>query len=392
AFVGGGLANVIAACRVAEAYPNLRIIVLERGPTLGGDHTWSFHDTDLSEADREYLEPAIARQWSQQEVRFPAFSRTLETGYNMMTSATLHSWAMSHLADRVHLNTDVSEIRANQVTTNGGDVIRAAAVIDGRGPTPSPALALGFQKFLGLELEMTRPHGIAHPVLMDATVDQLDGFRFIYLLPLSETALLVEDTRYSDTSRLDVATLNSAIQDYCASKGWTIAREIRSESAALPIVLAGSTDEYFSKFDENVALTGLRGLLFHPLTSYSVPDAARAADLIVRTANHPKQIPTALRDLSRSLWRSRAFMRLLARMMFVGADAPARRAIMQRFYKLPQDLIERFYSASLTPQDKLRILCGRPPIALHRAVASLPPRSGLRFAARGQHRVPASAN
>ena len=39
------------------------------------------------------------------------------------------------------------------------------------------------------------PHGLRSPMLMDATVPQLDGFRFFYVLPLAPRRLLVEDTR-----------------------------------------------------------------------------------------------------------------------------------------------------------------------------------------------------
>ena len=46
--VGGGLANCLIAYRLAERRPDLHILILERGPTLGGHHTWSFHEHDLS--------------------------------------------------------------------------------------------------------------------------------------------------------------------------------------------------------------------------------------------------------------------------------------------------------------------------------------------------------
>ena len=48
-----------------------------------------------------------------------------------------------------------------------------------------------------------------------------------------------------------------------------------------------------------------------------------------------------------------------------------RRDIFERFYTLPEGLIERFYVARSTRSDKLRILCGKPPVAVGHAMAAL---------------------
>ena len=46
--VGGGLANTLIALRLSDALPEIKIMILEQGPALGGNHTWSFHGSDLS--------------------------------------------------------------------------------------------------------------------------------------------------------------------------------------------------------------------------------------------------------------------------------------------------------------------------------------------------------
>ena len=43
----------------------------------------------------------------------------------------------------------------------------------------------GYQKFVGLEIRTPQPHGMVRPLLMDARVAQIDGFRFVYVLPLA---------------------------------------------------------------------------------------------------------------------------------------------------------------------------------------------------------------
>jgi lycopene beta-cyclase len=59
-------------------------------------------------------------------------------------------------------------------------------------------------------------------------------------------------------------------------------------------------------------------------------------------------------------------------MLFLAAEPKQRYEVLQRFYKLHQWVIARFYAASSTASDKARILIGRPPVSIRRALASLP--------------------
>ncbi len=70
-------------------------------------------------------------------------------------------------------------------------------------------------------------------------------------------------------------------------------------------------------------------------------------------------------------WKSGRVDRLLARMLFRAADPPERYRILERFYRLPEPLIGRFYAGRSTAFDRLRILAGRPPVAVGRAAAAL---------------------
>ena len=45
--------------------------------------------------------------------------------------------------------------------------------------------------------------------------------------------------------------------------------------------------------------------------------------------------------------------------------------MLERFYRLPEPLIERFYAGKSTLRDKVRLLAGRPPVPVLRALACL---------------------
>ena len=77
--VGGGLANSLIAHRILIERPDFPLLVVERGASLGANHTWSFHDSDLTDGQRRWMEPLIASRWSSHELRFASsFSDRLD--------------------------------------------------------------------------------------------------------------------------------------------------------------------------------------------------------------------------------------------------------------------------------------------------------------------------
>ena len=60
--VGGGLAGALTALAVARARPDLRLLLIERGESLGGNHTWSFFETDVSTEGHALVAPLVAHR------------------------------------------------------------------------------------------------------------------------------------------------------------------------------------------------------------------------------------------------------------------------------------------------------------------------------------------
>jgi lycopene beta-cyclase len=371
--VGGGLASSLIALRLKRARPSLRIIMLERDATIGGAHTWSHFATDVSPAISGWLGPLIVHDWDGYDVRFPTHRRALSTHYRSITSERLHAVMSELLGEDAWLEVEASDVRGDSVKLVDGRRLSAPLVIDARGARRSVNLALGWQKFLGQEVRLAAPHGLTRPVVMDATVAQLDGYRFLYVLPTGGDTLLIEDTRYSDGPALDRAALAADITAYALAQGWQFVEMLRDEVGVLPIALAGDIDAYWEEERATAAAdAGMRAALFHPTTGYSLPDAARTAELI---AGLPNLTTAAVREavvgLSKRAWNGRGFYRLLNRMLFRAAAPELRYKVLERFYRLPQPLIERFYAGEATLADKLRILSGKPPVPVGRALSCL---------------------
>ena len=387
-FAGGGLANGLLAWRLQQLRPDLRLLLLESGPALGGNHTWSFHDADLTPAQHAWIAPLVAHRWPGYQVHFPQRQRRLATGYSSVSSTRFDAVLQADLAaGAVRLNTPVAEVQPRFVRLADGAVLHARlAVVDGRGAAHSPHLALGFQKFLGQEVRLAEPHGMAEPMLIDATVAQHDGYRFVYVLPLTADTLLIEDTFYADGEAVDVPRLRRHIADYAAAHGWAIQAVLREEFGILPITLAGDA-EAFWRDAGGVPRTGLAAGLFNPATGYSLPDAVRLADRLV--ALQDWSAPALFADIqsyASSLWRSQAFFRLLNRMLFKAGDPGQRWSVIQRFYGLRTPLISRFYAGQPTFLDKARILSGKPPVPLGAAMRAAVASSALVQAQQQQSR------
>lgn len=367
--VGGGLANALIAWRLLVERPELDVRIVERGETLGGNHTWSFHDTDVPAEVMAWLQPFITASWKRQSVHFPGHSRTLDVPYHAISSEKLHEVLAPQLGGRLLLSADVVALSADGVTLADQRTIRAGCVIDGRGPEKNPHLALGFQKFVGLEVETHEPHGESVAVIMDATVPQLGGYRFFYTLPFSPTRILIEDTYYTDGPELDPASLAERVHEYARQKGWKIKEVVREERGILPVVLAGDMDRFWNLSGRDVAKVGLRASLFHPTTGYSLPDAARLAERIAKMPSITSaNVQAMIESYARTLWHDRKFFRLLNRLLFIAAKPEERVSVMERFYTLPGPLIGRFYASRLTLGDKAQIMLGRPPLPITRAV------------------------
>ncbi len=372
-FVGAGLANSLIAARLFERRPQVRFTLLEAGESVGGNHTWSFHASDLDAAGAAFIAPFQALAWIGHEVRFPAFSRTLSGHYGSVTSEQLATVLAERVCARIRTGAEVVEVAPFHVTLADGTRITADAVVDGRGAAPSPHLDLGWQKFLGQEVRLARPHGLRRPVIMDARVPQLDGYRFVYLLPLDADTLLVEDTCYSDGPELPIDAVRARIADYLAAQGLVADYVVREEAGVLPIALGGDIRAHLAEGLPQVARTGLRAALFHPTTGYSLPDAVALAELVSTLPDlSGPALAEAIRRHAISTWERRGFFRLLNRMLFRAAAPERRYAVLQRFYGLPEGLIARFYGDRLTLADKARILTGRPPVPLLRAARCLP--------------------
>ena len=64
---------------------------------------------------------------------------------------------------------------------------------------------------------------------------------------------------------------------------------------------------------------------------------------------------------------------MLDKMLFKAAEPAERYRILERFYRLDPGLIGRFYAGRSTMSDKARLLMGKPPVPVGRALGAILP-------------------
>jgi lycopene beta-cyclase len=296
-------------------------------------------------------------------VRFPGQSRRLGGEYSAISSSRLDEVVRARFAGRpgwrLFLGRSARALSAHRVELEGGEAIAADVVIDARGPGGGHDAA-GFQKFVGLELDLARPHRLAAPILMDATVEQIDGYRFVYVLPMGADRALVEDTYFADSPALDRGAVRERALAYARERGLEPVAIVREEAGVLPMPWRASGEPRPSA---GPLVAGYQGGWFHPATGYSLPIAARLAALVGEIPAE-RLFGRELAALAAEVRRQARFFCHLNRLLFRWFAPAERWQVLARFYQLPEPTIRRFYAAELTAMDRARLLVGRPPRGL----------------------------
>lgn len=371
--VGGGLQGCLLAHALAWHRPEADVLLVERAGELCGNHTWSFHETDVAEQARGWFDPLVVHRWPGYRVNFPGLSRRVKIPYATITSDRLREATLSlagggrraaragRLVVRTGEPCDILSPTAVRLGGTGDVSCRAVVDCRGRAAVASGAAAgagAGYQTFIGEEYETTGRWPASEPTVMDVPEDQADGFEFLYELPLGPDRVLLEYTRFHEEPSCDHARAAGLISARLSEAGAGSAKLLRTERGCLPMPYARTAGR-----EASAMAGGYAGGWYHAATGYSMPLAVRFADLVARAG--PDRVAAEVAAAAVSDRLRRGFTRFLNRLLFCLVRAEDRWQIFRRFYRvLPEDRIARFYAHRFTFTDAARIVIGRPPLGL----------------------------
>ncbi len=370
--VGGGLQGCLVAHALAWHRPEAAVLLVERSAELCGNHTWSFHETDVAEQVRGWFDPLVAHRWPGYRVRFPGLSRRVRIPYATITSECLREATQSLAGDgmnaacpaRFVVRTGEScEILSPTVVRLGGAAVSCRVVLDCRGRAGQAGNAAGgggagYQTFIGHEYETDGRWPASEPTVMDVREDQAGGFEFLYELPLGPSRVLLEYTRFHEEPTCDDARAVGMIAMRLAEAGTGSAKLLRSEKGCLPMPYARAPEPAGPSL-----AGGYAGGWYHAATGYSMPLAVRFAELVAQAS--PDRVAAEVAAAAANDRLRRGFSLFLNRLLFCLVRAEDRWKIFRRFYRvLPEERIARFYAHRFTFTDAARIVIGRPPMGL----------------------------
>lgn len=365
--IGGGLAGLSLALRLARAGYAGQLRVVEPREAYLDDRSWAFWTPDGSA-----LPVPACRHWDRWRFSRRDGARVVQSApgwrYVYVRSLDVYQAAQGAIAAMPNAKL-MCGVRAGAidrvadrftVETSAG-ALSARHVVDTRPPSATQwAGTPMFQSFAGREI------ALAQPGLDDGEVELMTdmradahGFVFSYVLPLSPTRALVEATRFS-AQPLGAGVLAADLGALLSARGWSQAEVIRSEAARLPMGLprAGEDAGPAGVVRAGMAAGALRaasGYGFQRIQAW----AERCANAVMAggaPVGHPAE--PRLRA-----WMDRVFLQALV-------TAPARTPdfFMGLASTVPGPAFVRFMSDRAGWGDHARVIAGLPPGPFLRAM------------------------
>ena len=364
--LGAGCSGLSLCYYLLERGVDAPILILDRKRTFEDDRTWCFWDVESTPFSQ-----LASKEWRSWEFISPGRSVVQITNrypYKCVTGRDFYKHVLTRLAESQNVTLRLGE-EVNCCTEENGQVrvetpsgiLRARQVFDGRGLSPG---SLTFQearrratwvpqKFVGLRVRANRP--VFDPercTLMDFSVDQSRGLRFVYVLPMGEREALVENV-YLSEAPISQAEHRAEIGAYLDSLHGLSRNKYEvfgEERGYIPM-----TDYAFPRrLGERIHNIGMLGGETRPSTGYTFVRIQRhcraLAAAIVSGGEPPERIHLRRLDLLDSL-----FLRFLRERP---GECPE--VYRRMFAGVPPDALVRFLTERSTPLDEARIIRALP--------------------------------
>lgn len=268
---------------------------------------------------------------------------TVRRGYAVFDTAALQT-SLGIAGARVVADR-ASVVSTDRVILRSGEQIDAGLVVDARGTTGRGPRQTAYGVVVAQDQAAPLLDG-ADAVLMDwspATgTDPTAPPSFLYVIPLDEHRVLLEETCLAGDPAIAVAELRTRLEARLAGRRFDVL-----DDETVSFGLLGPTH---TPWRADPLLFGARGGLMHPATGYSVAASLRAADILADAV-------AAQHDPRRALWpqtvRQIYRLRTAGLRSLLALDAVETRRFFDAFARLPAARQRAYLS---TPDDLPAVL------------------------------------
>lgn len=366
--LGAGCAGLSLCYYLLEQGVEGPILLLDQRKEFSDDRTWCFWDVESTPFT--HLSTKRWNTWSVSSGDRTVLQVSASQPYLCLASADFYEHALGFLSLRDNVTLRLGEAvesceeKSDRVLVRTSQSAYAARyAFDGRGlPPGSPVFEEAQrsavwipQKFLGLRLRSRDP--VFDPdvcTLMDFSVSQERGLRFVYVLPFTEREALVENVYLSDTE-VSVGEHRIEVEKHLEDiYGLTPESYVvdGSERGYIPM-----TDYDFTrKLGDRTYSIGMLGGESRPSTGYTFLRIQRycrsLAESIVAGREPPHKVGPARYELL-----DKIFLRFMK-------EHPNKcpEVYLQMFAGLRPDTLVRFLTEKSTPTDELRLILAMPKI------------------------------
>jgi len=290
--IGAGCAGLSLAARAADL-PNHELSLIDQDVAVQADHIWGFWSMPWV----RWVTPTARSQWSRWQIISHNKNVLHESDHYPYCAVHRHNW-LQHCRSAAKA-AGVQFVK--QLTMDSP----SQQILDSR-PPPVPDDAM-LQHFVGWEL--TAPKGTfdhTTAVLMDFRCDQSHGMHFIYCLPFSDRAALIESTLFSPKlvpADFYENAIITYLQTICNLHEYSVTRH---ESGVIPLGV-------FGRHDPALAGIGANGGAIRPSSGYAFSFIQKQIDHAVTNAVAGRPLPVGVPHSAFELWMDRIFLAVLRR-------------------------------------------------------------------------------
>ncbi len=364
--LGAGCAGLSLCHYLLERGVTEPILILDHKTTFEDDRTWCFWD--VQDTPFSHLARASWHSWSVMDGNRTITQTSEKYPYLCLAGGDFHECVLRSIAAYPNVTLRLGEAVAGYEERGGHALVRtlggsyaARVVLDGRGlGAGSPVFeelrrssCWVPQQFLGWRLRTTRP--VFDPevcTLMDFSVSQRRGLRFMYALPIGEREALVENVYLSDVE-VPAEEHRAEMASYLRDRYGLSPEEYRvdgEERGYIPM-----TDYRFPRrIGERSYSIGMLGGETRPSTGYTFLRIQRYCRALAEALTGDGEPPDRV-DSRRFEMLDAIFLRFMRRHPERCPDIYAR-----MFGRVPPDALVRFLTERSTPLEELRLVLSLP--------------------------------